>query len=82
MSVDEAIAAYKRFGQHVFGAKPIAGNAGKLALGAFSKSFYSVSKLQEAIREIVKEAGLEVDEPFLEKSCSCKTYALASVIMF
>ena len=39
MSIDEAIAAYKRFGQVVFGKKPIAGNAGRLALGAFSKSF-------------------------------------------
>ena len=82
MSVDEAIAAYKRFGKIVFGTKPIAGNAGKLALGAFSKSFYSISKLQEAIREAVKETGLEVNEPFLENPCSCKTYASASVIMF
>ena len=81
MSVDEAIAAYKRFGQGVFGTKPIAGNAGKFALGVFSKSFYSTSKLQEAIREVIKEAGLEVDEPFLENPCICKTYASASVIM-
>jgi len=76
MTVDESIAAYQNFGGVVFGKKPIAGNAGKLVMGTFSKAFYSTAKLQEAICEVLKEAKVDTQEPFLERSVShCKTYA-------
>jgi hypothetical protein len=65
MTVDEAIVAYKRFGEIVFGQKPLAGNAGKLILGAFSKAFYSTSKLQEVLKTVVTEANVDVNESFL-----------------
>jgi len=74
MSVDQAIDAYKRFGEQVFGKKPIAGNTGKLAFGAFSTAFYSISKLQQAIRDVVKEAGLDEQESFQQDDGRCRTW--------
>jgi hypothetical protein len=45
MTVDDCITAYKRFGEDVFGSKPIGGNATKVLMGVLSKAFYSTEKL-------------------------------------
>lgn len=76
MTVDASIAAYERLGEVVFGRKPIAGNAGKIVMGTFSKAFYSTAKLQEAICEVLKEVKVNTKEAFLETTVShCRTYA-------
>lgn len=69
--MDESIAAYVKFGQHVFGERPVAGDLGKVLFSLSSKPWYSIKRLKQAIQQMVVDvAQLPAESKLLEKKDS------------
>ena len=72
MTIDQCITEYKRCGETIFG-QGSRSKAARLFKTAQEKPWYSVDKLQEAVKATIVEAKHALDEGFEESDPQCKT---------
>jgi hypothetical protein len=73
MTTDKCVEKYEKVGSDVFSKVQVGSNAGRLVKGLFNQPFYDISKLQETIKNTLRERNRDIQEPFrLTPPSKCK----------